>query len=207
MCAAMLAAMCTLASGDTQGESNRQVMVWMANPYADPAKNQTIDTMIAALAPHRCQNSKSHLVREVPGSARPCAFSPPCSLSCRMGFTALAYQYFAICGEGSNDPGGSNDCDAADASGPPKLRKGHPPQVAADIGAQLTAGLGTGVRGTPLELWPVISYGNPGNASVLNALLSSPAAIDQFIADAIEVRDVSRWTHSRSGKRSTLTVC
>lgn len=111
-----------------------------------------------------------------------------------MGFTALAYQYFAICGQGSNEPGGSNDCSPADAVGPPKLRPGHPTGVAPDLGAQLTAGLGAGVRGSPLELWPVISYGNAGNATVLNNLLESESAADQFIADAVEIAHKQKLT-------------
>jgi spore germination protein YaaH len=43
------------------------------------------------------------------------------------------------------------------------------------------------VRGTPLELWPVISYGNPGNATVLNNLMESDTATEQFITDAIAI--------------------
>ena len=57
----------------------------------------------------------------------------------RMAFTGLAYQYFAICGAGSNDPGGGNDCRPADAKGVPTLSPGHPYQTPPDLGAQLTA--------------------------------------------------------------------
>jgi hypothetical protein len=99
----------------------------------------------------------------------------------RVAFTGLAYQYFAICGEGSDDPGGSNDCTAAEAVGAPHLSRGHPIPVARDLGAQLAAAM------PGVELWPVISYGNPGNASVLNRLLLSRAAKKQFIADAIQI--------------------
>jgi len=113
----------------------------------------------------------------------------------RDAFTGLAYQYFAICGTGSNDVGGSNDCSEEDAVGLlPHLAKGHPTPVAADLGAQLSAGLGTGLNGSPLELWPVISYGNPGNASVLNRLLNSNAATQAFINDAVKTAHAQKLT-------------
>ena len=79
----------------------------------------------------------------------------------RNAFTGLAYQYFAVCGAGSNDPDGSQDCAPADATGMPHLAKGHPAKGLADLGARLKEGLGTGHNGSALELWPVISYGNP----------------------------------------------
>ena len=53
-----------------------------------PRGNITVDTMISALAENRDS------------------------------FTALGYQYFAICGEGSNQPGGSNDCEDSDGNLP-----------------------------------------------------------------------------------------
>ena len=59
--------------------------------------------------------------------------------------------------------------------------------MADDLGAQLTAGLGSGLGGSALELWPTISYGNPGNATVLNNLLHSPTASAQFIKDAVTI--------------------
>ena len=138
-------------------------MLWMANPYpqpADPPKRPhptTVQSMIDGLKPHR------------------------------MAFTGLAYQYFAICGEGSNDVGGSNDCHPKDATGTPHLAQGHPILTPPDLGATLTAALGKGYQGSPLELWPTISYGNPGNASVLNKLLDNDTAVDRFVADAIAV--------------------
>ena len=108
-------------------------MVWMANPYPEPNHKPnpiTVQGMIDGLKPHR------------------------------MAFTGLAYQYFAICGEGSNDVGGSNDCHPKDATGAPHLAQGHPTLTPPDLGATLTAGLGKGYQGSPLELWPTISYGN-----------------------------------------------
>ena len=138
-------------------------MLWMANPYpepADPPKRPhptTVQSMIDGLKPHR------------------------------MAFTGLAYQYFAICGEGSNDIGGSNDCHPKDATGAPHLAPGHPILTPPDLGASLTAGLGKGFGGSALELWPTISYGNPGNSSVLNKLYNNGTAVEQFIADAVAI--------------------
>lgn len=83
--------------------------------------------------------------------------------------------------------GGCNDCHPADATGAPHLAQGHPILTPKDLGAQLTAALGTGYQGSALELWPVISYGNPGNGSVIDKLLSNDTAISQFIADAISI--------------------
>ncbi len=154
----------TMAGGCPQGKPPKKVMLWMANPFPEPSKNQTVQTFIDGLKPHR------------------------------MAFTGLAYQYFAICGDGSNDPGGGNDCKPEDATGTPHLAPGHPTQTPADLGAQLTAGLGRGYAGSPLELWPTISYGNKGNATVLNALLNDDAAIDKFIADAIAIAHKQRLT-------------
>ena len=45
------------------------------------------------------------------------------------------------------------------------------------------------MHGSALELWPTISYGNPGNASVLNRLLNDDDAAAKFIADAIAAVD------------------
>ena len=138
-------------------------MLWMANPYPEAAhpptrpKPITVQSMIDGLKPHR------------------------------MAFTGLAYQYFAICGEGSNDIGGSNDCHPKDATGAPHLAQGHPILTPPDLGATLTAGLGKGYQGSALELWPTISYGNPGNTSVLNKLYTNDTAVAQFVADAIAV--------------------
>ena len=132
--------------------------------YPEPTKNQTAQSFIDGLQPHR------------------------------MVFTGLAYQYFAICGAGSNDPGGSNDCKPADATGAPHLALGHPTQTPPNIGTQLTAGLGAGFQDSPLELWPTISYGNPGNATVLNSLIDDHAAIEQFIADAITIAHQQKLT-------------
>lgn len=100
----------------------------------------------------------------------------------RNAITGIAYQFFAICGEGSDDEGGCKDCMAADATGEPHLAPGHPINVPADLGSQLKSALGDDI-----ELWPVISYGNPGNASVLNRLLTSPGNIAKFAADAVEI--------------------
>ena len=152
------------AGTGTQVLGAKKVLLWMANPYAEPTHKPdpiTVASMIAHLKPYRD------------------------------GFTGLAYQYFAICGEGSNDVGGSNDCTPAEAVGMPHLAKGHPTPVAADLGAQLTAGLGTGLGGSPLELWPTISYGNPGNASVLNRLL-----------DNDEVGGEPTYTHAQTHTRT-----
>ena len=101
-----------MAGGCPQGLPPKKVMLWMANPYPQAAKNITVQTFIDGLKPHR------------------------------NAFTGLAYQFFAICGEGSNDPGGSNDCRPEDATGAPHLAPGHPILTPADLGAQLTAGLG-----------------------------------------------------------------
>lgn len=147
--------------------SPKKVMVWMADPYPQPNHKPnpiTIKSMIDGLKPHR------------------------------MAFTGLAYQYFAICGEGSNDVGGSNDCHPADATGAPHLAQGHPILTPKDLGAQLAAALGTGYQGSALELWPTISYGNPGNASVLMKLLTNDTAISQFIADAISIAHKQKLT-------------
>merc|ERR1719162_1908709 len=100
----------------------------------------------------------------------------------RNAVTGIAYQFFAICGEGTDDEGGGKDCTIADAIGEPHLAPGHPVGVPADLGSQLKRTLGDDI-----ELWPVISYGNPGTASVLNRLLSSPENIAKFAADAVEI--------------------
>ena len=107
----------------------------------------------------------------------------------RRGFTAIAYQAFAVCGEGSDDVGGSNDCAKADATGAPHLAPGHPTKVPADLGKQLRAALGD-----DLELWPVISYGNPGNASVLNKLLNDADVTSAFVKDAIATAHAQNLT-------------
>jgi hypothetical protein len=107
--------------------SPKKVLIWMANPYLQPDHKPdpiTFDTLI--------KNMQAH----------------------RSGFTGIAYQYFAICGEGSDDEGGSKDCRPEDATGTPHLAKGHPVPVPDDLGAQLRQKLGA-----DLELWPVISYG------------------------------------------------
>lgn len=145
----------------------KKVMIWMANPYPQPNHKPnpvTTKGMIAGLKPYRA------------------------------AFTGLAYQYFAICGEGSNDVGGSNDCHSSDAIGAPHLAQGHPILTPVDLGVQLTAGLGKGYQGSELELWPVISYGNPGNATVLNNLLANDSAIRQFITDAIAIAHKQQLT-------------
>eukprot|EP00746_Dinoflagellata_sp_MGD_P024078 gnl/MRDRNA2_/MRDRNA2_156477_c0_seq1.p1 gnl/MRDRNA2_/MRDRNA2_156477_c0~~gnl/MRDRNA2_/MRDRNA2_156477_c0_seq1.p1 ORF type:complete len:311 (-),score=57.71 gnl/MRDRNA2_/MRDRNA2_156477_c0_seq1:59-991(-) len=141
-------------AGVGAASSNKKVMVWMANPFEQPDHKPpiTFDSLVADLQAHP------------------------------KGFNAIAYQYFAICGAGSNDKGGSNDCSATDATGVPHLAQGHPTQVAEDFGSQLRKRFGSEV-----ELWPVISYGNPGNASVLNALLDNPSVSAKFISDAIKI--------------------
>lgn len=98
----------------------------------------------------------------------------------RKSFTGIAYQFFAVCGEGSDDEGGSKDCLKGDAEGEPHLAPGHPVQVPSDLGAQLKKALGPDV-----ELWPTISYGNPGNASVLNRLLTNTTNTAKFAEAAI----------------------
>jgi len=144
----------------------KKVMVWMANPYPQPDHKPpiTVAGFIAGLKPHR------------------------------NAFTGLSYQYFAICGAGSNDVGGSNDCHPADAMGAPHLSQGHPILTPKDLGAQLTAGLGLGYQNSTLELWPTISYGNPGNRSVLDKLMTNDTAIAQFIADAISIAHEQQLT-------------
>eukprot|EP01052_Picozoa_sp_SAG31_P012777 SAG31_NODE_755_length_12319_cov_6.335542_4_plen_1108_part_00 len=152
---------CNRSSCEDNYSSNRRsrkVMLWMADPYDRASANPpvTITSMIAVLKQHRT------------------------------AFTSLSYQYFAICGEGSNDPGGSKDCSKTDAVGErPHLARGHPTQTPANLGARLTASLGSwpgklapGEAAPKLELWPTISYGNPGNASVLNRLVDSLSAVD-----------------------------
>lgn len=100
----------------------------------------------------------------------------------RKSFTGIAYQFFAVCGAGSDDVGGSNDCSKEDATGEPHLAPGHPIHVPADLGQQLKKALGPSV-----ELWPVISYGNPGNASVLDRMLTNPTLAAKFAEDAIKI--------------------
>lgn len=104
-------------------------------------------------------------------------------------FTAVSYQYFGVCGAGSNDPtGGSMDCSLADAVGTPHLAHAHPPGVAVDLPWQLR-------RAFPgKELWPMISYGNPGNASVLNLLVDNLTATDAFIEDAVRAAHAQNAT-------------
>lgn len=97
----------------------------------------------------------------------------------RAAFTAISYQFYGICGAGSNAAGGSMDCTAADAVGVPHFARAHPTTVDEHLPAQLR-------RIFPeKELWPMIAYGNPGNSSVLNDLVDSPKATDVFIQDAI----------------------
>ena len=119
----------------------------------------------------------------------------------RAGFTGLAYQYFGICGHGSNDAGGSKDCTPEDARGMPHLAQAHPTGVPRDIGARLRKELGP-----DLELWPVVSYGNPGNASVLNALLTNETVTEQFIADAIKVAHEQNLTGFNFDLEADATV-
>ena len=126
---------------------------------ANPLKQTTLDAMIADL--------KSH----------------------RSSFTGIAYQYFAICGQGSNDDGGSKDCPASDAKGEPHLSQGHPVGVPLDLHAQLKKKLDVDV-----ELWPTISYGNPGNANVLNRLLANETLQKKFAADAVVVAKAQNLT-------------
>ena len=77
----------------------------------------------------------------------------------RGGFTAISFMFHGICGAGSDDAGGSMDCAKQDAAGAPHLARAHPPTVAPALPAQLA-------RAFPgKELWPMIAYGNPGNAS------------------------------------------
>lgn len=170
-CSLLLAAAVACAEAKRPSGS-RKVTLWMA----DPVPPVTVDSMIAALRPHRDS------------------------------FTGLAYQAFAVCGAGSNDPGGDGGqghCSAADATGMPHLARGHPTGVVPDLGAQLTAGLGSGPGGRALELWPVISYaggrcterpGCVGNVSVLNRLLDSLPATEAFIADAISIAHKQKLT-------------
>ena len=107
----------------------------------------------------------------------------------RKSFTGIAYQYFAICGQGSNDPGGSKDCPPDEATGAPHLSQGHPVGVPSDMHAQLKSKLGANV-----ELWPTISYGNPGNADVLNRMLSNETLMKRFAADAIAIAHAQQLT-------------
>ena len=104
----------------------------------------------------------------------------------RESISAIAYQYWAICGEGSNDEGGSKDCSPEDAKGGVHLAPGHPTGVPSDLHSQLISGLGNSSSGAIVELWPTISYGNPGNASVLNRLLANRTLTARFAADAIK---------------------
>ena len=104
-------------------------------------------------------------------------------------FTGFAYQAYAVCGAGSNFRNGSNDCSAADASGAPHFAPGHPVGVPADLGARIRSTVGAS-----MELWPVISYGNPGCADVLNALIADPAAVDRFADAAIKEAHAKRLT-------------
>jgi hypothetical protein len=169
---------------DDVGNRRKKVTLWMADPITEAVPGGftpavTVDSMIASLNPHRDS------------------------------FTGLAFQFFAVCGEGSNDPGGDGTpsagahCSAADATGVPHLVQGHPTGVAPDLGARLTAGLGVGVDGRQLELWPVISYaggrctkrpGCVGNVTVLNKLLNSPENTKAFIADAVSTAHKNKLT-------------
>ena len=93
-----------------------------------------------------------------------------------------------------------------EASGEPHLACGHPTAGSADLSAQFTEfvvivasttcgccasghayrpGGAHGDAGG--EIWPVISYGNAVNASVLNRMLDSRQATASFIKDAIKV--------------------
>jgi hypothetical protein len=95
----------------------------------------------------------------------------------RASFTGIIYQALAICGA---DGGKENGCSPADSVGPPHLARGHPLGVVPELAATLRKELGE-----DLELFPIVSYGNPGNATLLDALLNSPAAVERFAKDAV----------------------
>jgi len=97
----------------------------------------------------------------------------------RASFTGIAYQYFGVCGEGSKD------CAPQDSLGPPHFAPGHQGLPAAaspiDLARTLRAALGA-----DLQLFPMISFGDTTNTSLLNRLLASDELQEAFIADAVK---------------------
>ena len=119
----------------------------------------------------------------------------------RKSFTAVGYQYYQICGLGSNDPGGSHCLINSSASGPAHLA---PIGAPADLASQLRHALGASV-----ELWPLVSYGNPGNASVLNQLLLNKSLSESFAEQLIEEAHRTKITgiSASASVSGCLTMC
>eukprot|EP00941_MAST-03F_sp_MAST-3F-sp1_P002249 g2249.t1 len=104
----------------------------------------------------------------------------------RDSFTGIIAQGLAICGsyQGNRDGycGEPNGNISLSDVGPPHFALNHPiASVTKTLPNLLRAELGE-----DLEVFQIISYGNPGQPDLLNKLTDSKALTDQFIQDAIE---------------------
>jgi len=91
----------------------------------------------------------------------------------RKSYTGIIYQWLTLCYEGA-DP---SSCDEADRVGPPHLAVVRGADL--DVAALLE----------PLDvrLFPILSLGNPGNASKFVELARNPELVHRFVRDAVGV--------------------
>ena len=96
----------------------------------------------------------------------------------RASFTGIIYQGLAVCGNVSGHT--YHYCAAADNVGAPHLGMGHPTGVPADLPELLRDRLGD-----DLELYPILSYGDTTDVTLLDALFASEPLAEAFAADAL----------------------
>ena len=96
----------------------------------------------------------------------------------RASFTGIIYQGLAVCGNVSGHT--YHYCAAADNVGAPHLGMGHPTGVPADLPELFRDRLGD-----DLELYPILSYGDTTDVTLLDALFASEPLAEAFAADAL----------------------
>ena len=96
----------------------------------------------------------------------------------RRSFTGIIYQYLAICGD--LDGHKYHYCADGDNVGPPHLGEGHPSGAIPDLAAQFRAALGA-----DLELFPIVSYGDTTDTTLLDALFTNETLAAKFAEDAL----------------------
>ena len=115
----------------------------------------------------------------------------------RASFTGIIYQGLAVCGNVSGHT--YHYCAAADNVGAPHLGMGHPTGVPADLPELFRDRLGD-----DLELYPILSYGDTTDVTLLDALFASEPLAEAFAADGAAATTAGATIASPAGRKQPV---